>query len=393
MLSSLMGIDEVVKNAKADVPCMADTVIYKTTKTGATQMWKQEIDGFGSYRTVSGQVDGKQVVSAWTKCVVTNEGRANERNVMEQAEFEVNANYSKKLTKDYHLTLDAIDEGSHILPCMLAQSYDKALLRKNPPVLNKCYSQRKMDGMRCITDKNGMWSRQGKPVLSAPHIFEALKPAFEKYPNLILDGELYAHQLNFCEIMSIFKKLKPDTDDLEKSKQFGQYYLYDLSMIGDTYTFSQRYKDLTNIVESLSNPYLVLVPTDKIKSKEHLDELYGQYLSENFEGQIIREDMPYEGSRTWSLLKRKTFMDAEFELVDLEEGAGNWSGKAKRAVLKLPDGRLFGAGITGTMAFTADILKNKEKYIGKKTTVNFFQYTPDGVPLFPRVKELDRMDI
>ena len=67
-----MGIDEVVKNAKADVPCMADTVIYKTTKTGATQMWKQELDGFGSYRTISGQIDGKMVTSDWTKCEVTN---------------------------------------------------------------------------------------------------------------------------------------------------------------------------------------------------------------------------------------------------------------------------------------------------------------------------------
>ena len=42
------------------------------------------------------------------------------------------------------------------------------------------YSQPKLDGIRCIVKKDGMWSRNGKKIISAPHIHESLKPLFEK---------------------------------------------------------------------------------------------------------------------------------------------------------------------------------------------------------------------
>ena len=370
---------------------MTYPTIYKKTSTGATQMWQQEVEG-SKYRTISGQVDGKKVTSAWTQCVVTNEGRANERTPAEQADFEVKANYQKKLEKDYHTSINDIEAGAHIFEPMLAQDYKKAILKKNAPDISTCYSQPKLDGMRCITNKSGMWSRKGKPVPSAPHIFQALKPLFDANPDLILDGELYnpIYADNFPELMSIFKQSKPTQEDLDKSKQFGQYHVYDLP--SDEGTFGVRFNELGNLVNKLNSPYIILVPTALVKSQEHLDELYKSYLEAGFEGQIVREDAPYENKRTWSLLKRKEFLDAEFELVDLLEGLGNWAGKAKSALLKLPDGRTFNAGITGTMEFTADLLKNKDKYIGKKTTVNFFQYTPYGMPLFPRVKELNRQD-
>ena len=80
-------------------------------------------------------------------------------------------------------------------------------------------------------------------------------------------------------------------------------------------------------------------------------------------------------------------------MIDILEGKGNWAGKAKRAVLKNTDGSEFKAGITGTMEFCIDLLKNKAKYIGKKTTVNYQILSPDGVPIFGRCKEFDRMDI
>lgn len=376
----------------------AGTIIYKTTKTGATQQWAQEILG-NKYRTISGQVDGKLITSEWTVCEPTNAGRANERDPAAQAIFEVEANYKKKLDKDYHLSIDNIDEGSHILPCMLAQDYNKALLRKNPPKLETCYSQPKLDGMRCLVNKDGMWTRNGKAIVSCPHIFEALKKLFENCPEVVLDGELYNHDFkaNFNEIMSIFKQLKPTEEDLKKSKKFGQYHIYDFPEWGRKDSiktnFGERYLALNATINAINSPYLRVVRTDRIKSKEHLDQLYyEEYLADGYEGQIIRENKEYEGTRTWSLLKRKEFFDAEYELVDLQSGIGNWSGKAKIAVLKTKDGKQFGAGITGTMEFTAELLKNKDKYIGKMTTVNYTNLTPDGIPRFGRVKELDRID-
>ena len=81
------------------------------------------------------------------------------------------------------------------------------------------FSQPKLDGIRCIVKSNGMWSRTGKRIISAPHIFEALKPLFELNPDLIFDGELYADKFanDFNAICSLVKKTKPTADDLIKS--------------------------------------------------------------------------------------------------------------------------------------------------------------------------------
>ena len=68
------------------------------------------------------------------------------------------------------------------------------------------------------------------------------------------------------------------------------------------------------------------------------------------------------------------------------EGEGNWSGKARIAVF---DG--FNADIVGTYEQCAEWLKNKRNYIGKPTTIKYFELTEDGAPRFGKVKELGRV--
>lgn len=87
-------------------------------------------------------------------------------------------------------------------------------------------------------------------------------------------------------------------------------------------------------------------------------------------------------------MKYKDFQDEEFEVLDIKEGKGNWSGVAKIATLKLnkpsTDGRLtFDAGIKGDREYCWRLLEDKKNIIGKLATVVFFDYTAYGVPLFP----------
>ena len=348
------------------------------------------------------RVDGKLIISAWTQCEGTNIGRANERTPEQQSVFEVDANYKKKLDKDYHLTMDAIDEGSHIYECMLAEDYTKRLLKKvskTQPEFkhDEMYAQPKLDGMRCPTLLNGMWSRKGKPVVSCPHIFGVVEPKLKKYSSLLsIDGELYNHEFkeDFNEIMSIFKQTKPDADDLAKSKKWGQYHVYDCQFSDNPdMPFGERSAFLKQLVEEINSPYVVYVRTDKVNSKEHLDSLYfDEYLAEGYEGQMIRSNTAYENKRTWNLLKRKEFFTAEYKLLDILTARGNWEGKARKAVLEYSGGT-FEADITGTMAFCETLLKEKDKYIGKPTTVRYPSFTPSGKPRFGKCKEFDRMDV
>ena len=59
-------------------------------------------------------------------------------------------------------------------------------------------------------------------------------------------------------------------------------------------------------------------------------------------------------------------------------------------VFKNKHGRTFKSNIKGDFAYLAQLLKDKNKLIGKKATIKFFNYTPDDVPRFPYVVAIDR---
>lgn len=350
--------------------------IYKIDSKGKTRIWYMEQND-DRYRTWDGTQGGKIKASEWRIAIPTNVGRSNERDGVAQAAFEIEAQYKTKLEKDYHPTLDAAQSGgSHIFEAMLAEKYK---------TFQPGFAQPKLDGFRCIAKKDGLWSRSGKPFVSSPHIMEALAPLFEEYPDLILDGELYNHELrdNFDEIQSLItvksdKKLTPE--HYENTRAMVQYHVYDIpSLKGNL--FEDRYeflRSLYNQFEAIDASPIQLVETKRIESEEQFDILHGEWLEAGYEGSMWRNNTPYENRRTKNLLKRKDFIDEEFELVTIEEGQGNWAGVAKRVTARLPDGRTFGAGIKGTRERAAELLHEKHNVV----TIKYFQLTPDGVPRF-----------
>ena len=94
--------------------------IYKQTKTGATQEWTIEVVE-NKYRTISGQTDGKKVVSEWTVCYGKNEGKTNATTDKEQALKEAEAKRKLKLEKDYSETISAITRKRHFEPMLAAK--------------------------------------------------------------------------------------------------------------------------------------------------------------------------------------------------------------------------------------------------------------------------------
>lgn len=342
--------------------------LYKIDTREKVREWRMEQDG-SRYRTVAGLQDGKQVTSEWTQAKVTNAGRANERDPVAQATFEIESEYEHNLTRDYHRTIEGARGGAHHFEPMLAEKYKD---------FAPGFAQPKLDGIRCIVKADGMWSRQGKPIIGAPHIFEALKDTFAEDPDLILDGELYNHKLrdDFNTIVSIVKKQKPTQKELEKSKSLVQYHVYDIPSID--FEFEGRSVSVGDLCDCVGLP-LCCVPTLAIKSAEQYDQFHGEWLEEGYEGSMWRDNKPYEQKRSKTLRKRKEFVDDEFEVVRIEEGLGNWSGVAKRVICKLPDGREFGAGIKGTRERAATLLHETHKVV----TIKYFNLTPDGIPRFP----------
>ena len=310
-----------------------------------------------------GIIDGK-VVSNESECVGKNIGKLNETSPEEQAVLEANAKIVKKLDEGYFKSIEEANNGDVILP-MLAKDFKTEEHKVSYPV----YVQPKYDGMRCLKQKNILKSRKNKEIDTMPHIMDTLA-----HLNEVLDGELYAHGLSFQENMKLIKKYTPN--ESEKVK----YIVYDL--VDTSLVFEDRYKLLKSIIENNESEHIELSPTYIVNNTDELNEIHSKFLSEGYEGTIVR--IPYGkyeiNKRSSTLLKYKDFKDIACEIIDVIPSE-------KRPTHGIfvceHNGVTFGCGMKFSHAEREEILINKENYIGKTAEIRFFEYTNEGIPRFP----------
>ena len=359
--------------------------LYKLDSKGKVREWRMEIEG-AKFRTVSGLADGKQVISEWKQTFAKNVGRANATTAEEQAVAEVDALYTKRLEGEYHTEIKNVDKARFFKP-MLAAKWEDRKAKITYPVM----VQPKLDGVRAIINSDGIWSRAGKKIVAVPHIEEQLAPLFKRFPEIVLDGELYNHDLrdDFNKIISLVRKTKPTEADLSESADTVEFHTYDFAHYPDL-TYFERAKSLRDFVEINSEklPSIVWVQTDSADSESEVDDLFGGYVEQGYEGGIIRLNGVYQQKRSNNLLKRKDFEDAEFEIISVEEGQGNWSGYAKTLFIRLPDGTVQQSGLAGNQDYLRQVLADREAYRGGEATVQYFTKTPDGKLRFPVAKAL-----
>lgn len=361
--------------------------LYARTNTGAVQQWTVEAQN-NSYRTTFGQVGGKLQTTNWTECYETNSGRSNQRTAEQQAEFEAKALWKKKKESGYFEDINEVDKTTFVEP-MLAKNYEDYKDVIKFPV----FSQPKLDGIRCVVTKDGMFTRNGKSIESCPHIFKELQKFFINQPTLVFDGELYNHDLkhDFNKITSLVKKTKPTIQDIKESSQLVQYWIYDI--VDTTRTFKERCDWIEHNVLGKCDFALKAVPTALPASQQEMDDLYAAYTEHGFEGQMIRLNTKYENKRSKNLLKRKDFQDKEYTILDIIEGEGNKAGMAGAMVFENELGIRFNSNIKGSRDFLKEIWKDKNQLIGEQATVKYFNLTPENkVPRFPYVIAIRNYD-
>ena len=356
--------------------------LYKRAVNGKINEWTVEVEGNG-YRTISGYTDGAKTTTEWTYCQGKNIGRSNETTPEGQAMAEAQAEWKKRTERSYFENINDIDKSTIFKP-MLANKWEDYVDKAKFPI----FSQPKLDGIRCIVKSDGMWTRTGKPILSAPHIFDSLRSTFEKYPDLILDGELYADKYanDFNAIVSLVKKTKPTSKDLMDSAAVIEYHIYDVPSCDGT--FVQRNKELFSLyLEWSANSIqcLKMVATDQIDNMNDLAAYYDDYVGAGYEGQMLRLDASYENKRSKSLLKHKSFTDEEYEIVGYEEGNGNLTGMIGALVFQTAQGDKFTASVNGGWDYLKELWAEKDSLIGQQATIKYFNITPDGKPRFPKV--------
>jgi len=360
--------------------------LYSRDSLGNIRIWKMEQNG-SKYRTIAGLQNGEQVTSEWTVAEGKNQGKKNETSSVEQATKEIEAKYKKQKKTGYFDDMNNVDDMSYIEP-MLAKLYkdysDKIDFSEGEYIL-----QCKFNGMRCVATKSGLFTRKGEKYLSCPHIEKSLAPFFEKYPDAVLDGELFNNDLRqqLNEISKLIRRtVNISQDDLDRSEKLVRYYIYDGYDFGinKDCCYKERKKWIdSNVVNSYK--YVMPVKDFAINSESDLDKYYSSFIDDGHEGVMLRySNMGYEHKRSKNLLKVKPEDSEEAVIVDIKEGTGNWSGTGKTITLDW-NGKIFDASFKGSYEEAAQFFKERKKWIGQNVEFLYNGLTGKGTPNFARV--------
>ena len=346
--------------------------LYHKNKNGKLYSWRIWVEG-DTIHTEHGSIEGAKMLSAKT-AEGKNLGKANETSSETQAKREAQSMWQKKRDKKYRESLDEAENEFILLP-MLAKDFEKRKAKVEYPV----DVQPKLDGVRCLAfwdgDRVKLMSRGAKEY-DCPHISNELAKHLPK--DYVLDGELYAHGVSFQTMMSWVKRLQADTLKLS----YNAYDLIDLNNLKSQW--AQRKLRLFIFLEDASLIHTKEVETFIAADEETVYRYQLKFMSEGYEGAIVRqhEGKYVIGGRSPDLLKVKTFLDHEFEIVGFHNGVG----KFETCVIwecKTKEGNPFNVVPVGTFEERNVLLAEGASHIGKMLKVKFFEYSDDGVPRFP----------
>ena len=273
---------------------------------------------------------------------------------------------------------------------MLAHKFDNSRVDWSQPV----YIQPKLDGVRCLLTKDGGFSRTGKKFMNIAHIELALIPFFKQNPDIVLDGELYNHKLkrDFEKIISLVRKQKPTEDDRRDAQHLVQFHVYDYINQLKSY-YKVRMHEL--VCADFYDEQIKHVPTKLVDSYNYARDLHATYLSEGYEGSIIRQGLNvYKHGRSYGLMKFKDFSDTEATIIGYELGKGKRTGTLGKFIMLDDEGVEFGCppGKGYSYKDLAKMLKDVQSYIGKRATFTYFQRTQAGSyrhPLFKCIRNYE----
>lgn len=242
---------------------------------------------------------------------------------------------------------------------LLAQTWD------NNADLSGWHLSEKLDGVRCYWTGKEFRSRQGN-VFHAPDWF------IEGLPSKPLDGELWLDRKAFQRTVSIVRR-QDKSDHWREIK----YLVFD--MPGVAAPFEDRYAQLRDCLAASCCNFTSVLDQHVCQGADHLREELALINGLGGEGLMLRQPGSlYEVGRSPTLLKVKTFHDAEAWVLDHLPGTGRHKGRLGALAVALADGTQFSVG-TG---FT-DAQRENPPPVGSVITFRYQELSDRGVPRFP----------
>lgn len=244
-------------------------------------------------------------------------------------------------------------------PLLLAERWD------NETDLTDYFLSEKLDGVRAYWTGDRFLSRQGNEF-HAPAWFTC------DLPSCPLDGELWIARKSFQRTVSIVRRKQGG--DLWREIRFVAFDAPE-----STDPFEARQDFLQAAFRSASPQFARVLPQTRCEGIAHLKSALAEVESVGGEGLMLRQPGSlYEAGRSQTLLKVKTFHDADAEVIEHQPGRGRHKGRLGALRVRLQDGTEFSVG-TG---FT-DRQRESPPAIGSKITFRFQEFTAGGVPRFP----------
>jgi DNA polymerase/3'-5' exonuclease PolX len=211
----------------------------------------------------------------------------------------------------------------------------KLLGINNPPT--GWWVSEKLDGIRAIWDGEKFLSRNSSTGLGSKvfsYVPDFIKNVMPK--GVALDGEIWLGRNKFNEVSSISNWIpggKFKKEEIDSKWRKVKYKVFDVP--NSTYSYEERMKILDLLVLNNFNcckkydmeTFIEKVENVKIKSPEHLQEIYHSLTKDGAEGVMLRApNSPYELKRSQYLLKFKIKDDAEGIVLERLPGTGRLVG-------------------------------------------------------------------
>ncbi len=236
---------------------------------------------------------------------------------------------------------------------------------KNDIDISGWWLSEKLDGVRAYWDGERFWSRLGNEYL-APEWFT------EKFPSMPMDGELFVGRGMFQKTVSIVRR-QDRSDDWRDVR----FLVFDAP--GENAVFEERIRTIEAVLSATGSPYVTACAHWMCDDADHLEEELRRVEELGAEGLMLRQPgSPYQAGRSWTLLKVKSFWDAEARVLEHIEGTGKHMGRLGACMCELPSGVKFKVGTGYT-----DEQRENPPAIGSLITFRYQELTDGGVPRFP----------
>ena len=221
----------------------------------------------------------------------------------------------------------------------------------------------KLDGVRAVWDCRTLTTRNGQAI-HAPQWFIDSMPKAEP-----LDGELWIGRGQFQRTVGVVRSRSAGDD--WKAIRFAAF---DAPMaLGG---FEER---MAAMQDAVADGVAFVLPQRRCEGQADLLEELCRVEQAGGEGVMLREPGGrYERKRSGTLLKVKTFHDAEATVVGYEAGTGRNIHAVGALVAQLQDGTKFrvSSGLT-------DAVRRNPPAVGSLFTFKYQEMTNEGVPRFP----------